>query len=98
MPQANGAREVVWNLRGNLKTIYRRHLWITPLANIASGFGSYSPLLYFAAIVLSYIYFPPLPPLPTLTDRLVFTLQCHILTVGAVFNAFNVSIVESIYE
>ena len=29
--------------------------------------------------------------MPTLTDRLVFTLQCHILTVGAVFNAFNVS-------
>ena len=48
-------------------------------------------LLYFAAIVLSYLYFPALPPLPTLTDRLVFTLQCHILTVGAVFNAFNVS-------
>ena len=47
--------------------------------------------LFFAVISLSYIYFPPLPSMPSITDRLVFTLQCHILTVGAVFNAFNVS-------
>ena len=44
---------------------------------------------------LAYVYFPPLPPMPTVTERLVFTLQCHILTVGAVFNAFNVSILTA---
>ena len=39
----------------------------------------------------AYLYLPsPLHGEPSTTDRLVFTLQCHVLTMGLIFYMFSV--------